>query len=261
MGNPGLPRRGYAFLPRNKYLAAVALFALCLSLVELIDIVNLPFESSIGKAVSSGSVFSMGVLNSWLNTGYAGLFVLMAMESAALPIPSELVLPLAGYAVYLGKMNLELAIIDATIAGLVGALVDYYLALWLGRPLVYRLMGRIGVSQTHLDNGERWIDSKGAVTVFVARLLPGLRSIISIPAGLLKMKLRTFAVLTTAGAFIWSAILIYVGYSAGPLWQSSLDSLSASAGQVRLGGCRGIVGPVRGLLSRGLWSQGIGLGP
>ena len=234
MGNTGFPSRTYSLVPRSKYLAAIACAALFLSLVELTDAFQLPFESNLGGAVSSGGLFSMSLLTSVLNIGYLGLFVLMTMESAALPVPSELVLPFAGYLVYLGRMNLGLAFLDATAAGRVGALVDYYLALWLGRPVVYRAMGRLGISKSHLDDGERWIDSKGAWSVFVARFIPGIRSVISIPAGLLKMKIWPFVILTTAGSFIWSAVLIYVGYSAGPLWQSSLDSLSASAGTAAL---------------------------
>jgi len=234
MGDSSFPRRTYSFVPRNKYLAVVAFAALFLSVLELTDVFQLPLESSFGGAVSSGGLFSMNLLTSLLNIGYAGLFILMAMESASLPIPSEVVLPFAGYLVFLGKMNLALAVLDSTVALLVGALIDYYLALWLGRPVVYRLLRKVGVSPTHLDDGERWVDSKGSWSVFIARFIPGLRSVISIPAGLLKMKVRTFAVLTAAGSLIWSAVLIYAGYSAGPLWQSSLNSLSAFAGQAAL---------------------------
>ncbi len=233
MGDPGFPRRTYS-VPRNKYLAVVALAVLFLSLVELLDLFQLPFESNLGAAAASGSLVSMDFLNSVLGIGYAGVFILMTGESAALPIPSEVVLPLAGYAVFLGKMNLELAVVVATAAGLAGSLVDYYLAMWLGRPVVYGLLGRMGVSSARLDDGERWVDSRGAWTVFVARLVPGLRSVISIPAGLLRMKLTLFAALTTAGAFIWSAVLIYLGYTSGPLWQSALRSLSSFAGQAAL---------------------------
>jgi membrane protein DedA with SNARE-associated domain len=234
MGDSSFPKRTFSFVPRNKYLALVAFGALFLSVVELTDIFQLPFESSFGGAASSGGLFSMNLLTSLLNIGYAGLFILMAMESASLPVPSEVVLPFAGYLVFLGKMNLGLAILDGAVALLVGALVDYYLALWLGRPVVYRLLGRMGISSTHLDNGERWVDSKGAWSVFVARFIPGIRSVISIPAGLLRMKLKPFVILTFAGSLIWSAVLIYVGYSAGPLWQSALDSLSLFAGQAAL---------------------------
>lgn len=212
----------------------MAVVALGLSLVTLADVVALPFSSSVGAAASSGSVFSMALLTSYLDTGYAGLFVLMALESSAFPIPSEVVLPLAGYLVFLGKMNLGLAILVATTAGLVGSVVDYYLALKLGRPIVYRILGRLGVSARRIDDGERWVDSKGAWSIFVGRLIPGVRSIISIPAGLLRMKVGPFVALTVAGSLAWSAVLIYVGYSAGSLWQSALGSFTKYADQLGL---------------------------
>jgi len=234
MGDQSFPRRGYSLLPRNKYLAAVALAALCLSVAELADASQLPFGSSLGGAAASGSLFSMDVLTSFLNIGYAGLFLLMAMESTAFPVPSELVLPFAGYLVFLDKMNLGLAIADATAAGLAGSLVAYYLGLKLGRPVVYGLLVRVGVPASHLDDGERWVDSKGAWSVFVGRFIPGVRSVISIPAGVLRMKLLPFVVLTTVGSFVWSAFLIYLGYSAGSLWRSSLDTFSTFADQAAL---------------------------
>lgn len=234
LADSSLSKRTYSFVPRNKYLAIVAVAALCLSLVELGDVVELPFESNFSNAAASGSLFSIGLLTSLLGIGYSGLFVLMAMESSALPVPSEVVLPLAGYLVFLGRMNLSLAVADATAAGVFGSLLDYYLALKLGRPVVHRLLGRIGVPSSRLDDGERWVDSRGAWSVFVGRFIPGVRSVISIPAGLLRMKLTPFVALTTLGSLIWSAALIYLGYSAGPLWQSALASLSAFADQVAL---------------------------
>ncbi len=234
MGESGFPKRTGSLFPRNKYLALVAVAALCLSLVELVDVIGLPFESHVGGAAASGSLFSMGFLTSFLNIGYAGLFVLMALESSAFPIPSEVVLPFAGYLAFLGKMNLGLAVVDATAAGLAGSLVAYFVSLKLGRPAVYGLLGRVGVSSRHLDEGERWVDSKGAWSVFIGRFIPGVRSVISIPAGVLRMDLRPFVVLTTVGSLVWSAALIYVGYTAGPLWQSTLGSVSAFADQAAL---------------------------
>lgn len=234
MGETGVSGSSTPLVPRSKYLAFVAVVALCVSLVALADVFTLPFSSTIGAAASSGSVFSMTLLNSYLDTGYAGLFVLMALESSAFPIPSEVVLPLAGYLVFLGRMNLTLAIIDATAAGLAGSLVDYYVALRLGRPIVYGILGKLGVSAKRIDDGERWVDSKGAWSVLVGRLIPGVRSVISIPAGLLRMKVWPFVVLTVLGSFVWSAVLVYVGYSAGALWQSALDSFTRYADQLGL---------------------------
>lgn len=240
MGDSTFQRGNWSFVPRNKYLAVIAVAALAISVVELVDRFNLPFESSVAGGLASGGLFSMDLVSSVLNLGYAGLFILMTLESASLPIPSEVVLPLAGYAVYLGKMNLWLAVADGTVALLIGALIDYYLALKLGRPVVYRLMGRVGVSPSVLDKGERWIDSKGASSVFIARFIPGLRAAISIPAGLLRMKIKTFVALTALGSFIWSFVLIYIGFSAGPTWQSALGSLTVVADQLTLVAIAGV---------------------
>lgn len=234
MGEAGFPRRGYSFIPRSRYLAAVAFAALFVSVVELTDVVQLPFASRVGGALASGGVLSMNVMASLLDIGYVGLFALMVLESASVPIPSEVVLPFAGYLVYMGRLSLVPTIVDSTAALLVGALIDYFLALWLGRPVIYRLLRAVGVSPSRLDDGERWIDSKGSVSVFIARFVPGLRAAISIPAGLLKMRLRTFVIMTFAGSVVWSAVLVYAGYAAGPLWQKALDSLSSFASELAL---------------------------
>src|SRR5271155_3272866 len=106
MGDSSFPKRTTSFVPRSKYLVVVAFAALFLSLTELIDVFQLPLESNISTALTSGSLLSTDLLTSLLNFGYAGLFLLMVLESASLPIPSELVLPLAGYQVFLGKLNL-----------------------------------------------------------------------------------------------------------------------------------------------------------
>jgi len=220
------PKKTFSFITRSRFLLIVAFVALCISVIEIVDLFNVPFESSFGRIFASGSLVSMGLLNSVLNIGYAGLFILMVLESASLPIPSEVVLPLAGYMAYLGTMNLGLAVADSGVAGIVGALIDYYLALMLGRPIVLRLFGRFGVSPELLSKGERWVSSKGAWSVLIARFVPGLRSIISLPAGLLGMKLGLFVGLTAVGSFAWSAFLIYLGYSAGPLWQNAIGPAS-----------------------------------
>ena len=234
MGEAGFPRRDYSFIPRSRYLAVVAFAALFVSVVELTDVVQLPFASRVSGALASGGVFSMNVMTSLLDIGYVGLFALMVLESASVPIPSEVVLPFAGYLVYMGRLSLVPTIIDSTAALLVGALIDYFLALWLGRPVIYRLLRAVGLSPSRLDDGERWIDSKGSVSIFIARFVPGLRAAISIPAGLLKMRLRIFVMMTFVGSVIWSAVLVYAGYAAGPLWQTALDSLSSFASELAL---------------------------
>ena len=124
----------------------------------------------------------------------------------------------------------------STVAGVIGAAIDYYLALRLGRPLVLRLLVVFRIREDHLQHAEAWAHSKGAWGILVARFVPGLRSIISLPAGLLKVSPRLFLGTTIFGSFAWSAILIYLGYSTGPLWNSALSSLSADASRAAVAG-------------------------
>jgi membrane protein DedA with SNARE-associated domain/putative flippase GtrA len=166
--------------------------------------------------------------------GYLGLFILMFLESASLPIPSEIVLPFAGYLVFLGSMNFAGALLVSTIALMGGALADYYLALKLGRPFVVELLKWLHVSPKGIDRAGRWVDTKGSWSILLARFIPGLRSVISIPAGVLRMKMRPFFSMTLVGSIGWSASLIYLGYSSGPLWRAALSSISGFLNQAML---------------------------
>jgi len=168
------------------------------------------------------------------NFGYAGVFVLMVLESASLPIPSEVVLPFAGYLVFRGSLNFVTVALVSTAAGLIGSMVDYFLAFKLGRPIVERLFKWSGSGPEHLDRAERWLGAKGSWTILVARFIPGLRSAISLPAGAFGMRFRTFVSMTMIGSFGWSVMLIYLGYSAGNLWQTVLVHLSPLLTEVGL---------------------------
>lgn len=213
-----------SFVPRNRYLAIISAAALVLCLIELTDVVQLPFENVLG-GVASRSLISTGSLVSLVSgQGYLSVFVLMALESASLPIPSEIVLPYAGYLVYQGSMNLYLAIAVGTAALVVGALFDYFLALKLGRPVVDGFLKRLGVKPESVDRAERWMNTRGSWSVLIARFIPGIRSSISIPAGLFDMALKPFFLMTLVGSFAWSAILILAGFSAGPLWGRAMAS-------------------------------------
>ncbi len=214
--------------PRSTYLALAAAVVLGLALIEIVDFVELPFESQIAAMAGSSLVSTSSLTKTMESLGYLGLFALMTLESASAPIPSEVFLPFAGYLVYLGSMNYIAAVAVSTVAGLLGALVDFYLALLVGRPFFDGLLSRVGVKAASIDRAERWMNERGAWAVFLARFVPGLRSIISIPAGLLEMRLRTFVVLTLLGSLIWSAALIYLGLSAGALWSSALSTPSVA---------------------------------
>jgi membrane protein DedA with SNARE-associated domain len=216
-----------AVIPLNKYVLVIALFAFCLSIIELSEVVDLPFESWFGGATSSSVISTATLMSLTSGFGYAGLFGLMTLESASLPIPSEVVLPFAGYLVFLGLMNYELALVVSVVAGVVGALIDYYLARVLGRAVVEKFLQRFGVREGSFQSAERWFGGKGAWAVLGARLVPLLRSVISFPAGLFKMRPVTFVTMTTLGCLGWSAILIYAGYVAGRLWNQVIASSSA----------------------------------
>ena len=153
------------------------------------------------------------------------MFILMTLESASVPIPSEVVLPFAGYLVFIGVMDFYLVVLVSTAAGVVGALVDYYLAYFLGRPFVAVLLKAFGLRASSLERAESWFGRSGQWTVFAARFVPVLRSVISLPAGLFRMKLTYFVLMTAIGCLGWSAILVYAGYLAG----GSLSTVVASS--------------------------------
>ena len=142
----------------------------------------------------------------------------MAIESSFIPFPSEVVVPPAAYkAAVSGEMNVFLVVLFATVGANIGALINYYLAKWLGRPIVYKFANsRIGhmclIDEAKVQKAEQYFEKHGAVSTFIGRLIPAVRQLISIPAGLSQMKLSTFLIYTTLGAGIWNIILAAIGY-------------------------------------------------
>jgi len=198
--------------------------SLVASVAIVAKIIELPFESWFSGRSPVAVFSSPGLVSLMSSLGYISLFALMTLESASLPIPSEVVLPFSGYLVYLGVMNFGLALGVSTVAALVGALVDYYAAFLLGRAFVERFLSGFGIKKSALERAERWFRRRGPLTIFVARFAPLVRSIISLPAGLFKMPLMTFSLYTVLGCGIWNAALIYAGYTAGGLWESVVGS-------------------------------------
>ena len=151
-----------------------------------------------------------------LNYGTVALF--MAIESSFIPFPSEAVVPPAAWkAATSGDMNIVLVVIFATLGAILGALVNYYLALWLGRPIIYRFArSRFGhmclIDEDKVKHAEEYFEKHGAVSTFFGRLVPAVRQLISIPAGLVRMKMSRFLLFTALGAGAWNIVLALLGY-------------------------------------------------
>ena len=152
------------------------------------------------------------------NANYLFVFIFMTIESSFIPFPSEVVVPPAAYLACTGSdMNVGLVILFSTLGALTGAFINYYIALWIGRPIVYRFANsRFGhaclIDQAKVERAEAYFDKKGAISTFVGRLIPAVRQLISIPAGLSRMNIGIFALFTTLGAGIWNIILAGLGY-------------------------------------------------
>ena len=147
--------------------------------------------------------------------GYLGIFIMMAIESSFIPFPSEIVLVPAGYLASKDEMSITYIMMSAVSGSLVGAFVNYYLAFTLGRKFLLRYGKYFFISHEALDKMERYFKKHGHISTFSGRLVPGIRQLISIPAGLAKMNLLEFTLFTTLGAGIWALILTLLGYYIG----------------------------------------------
>ncbi|MCX6253623.1 MAG: DedA family protein [Bacteroidia bacterium] len=151
------------------------------------------------------------------NLNYFTIALLMAIESTFLPLPSEVVIPFAAYKAGQGDLNVFIVVISGTFGALSGSLINYTLAYYLGRPLVYKFAdSRLGkvflLSKERIMHAEDYFIRNGKTSTFIGRLVPGIRHLISIPAGLAKMNLRDFMLFTFVGAGMWNIILAIIGY-------------------------------------------------
>jgi membrane protein DedA with SNARE-associated domain len=151
------------------------------------------------------------------NLNYFTIALLMAIESTFLPLPSEVVIPFAAYKAGQGDLNVFIVVLMGTIGALTGSLINYTLAYYLGRPIVYKFAGsKLGklflLSEEKVKNAEEYFIRNGKTSTFIGRLVPGIRHLISIPAGLAKMNLRDFMLFTFIGAGMWNIILAIIGY-------------------------------------------------
>lgn len=167
------------------------------------------------------------IINSFFDAApiaiYLMVFGLMVVESSFIPFPSEVIVPPAAYlAATSHEVNIVAVVAIATAGALGGALINYYLSVWIGRPIVYRFAdSKIGhaclIDRAKVENAERYFDRHGAVSTFIGRLIPAVRQLISIPAGLASMNIGKFAIFTSLGALVWNAVLAALGWWLGHL--------------------------------------------
>lgn len=152
--------------------------------------------------------------------GYWGIGIGMAIESANIPLPSEVILPYGGYLVSTGRLEFYRAVMAGTVGGTVGSALSYYLGLRGGRPFLVKYGRYFGFSIKHLDMADRWFARYGEATVFFTRLMPIVRTFISLPAGIAGMDFKKFVIYTFAGSLPWSILLTYIGLKLGQNWKA-----------------------------------------
>ena len=171
----------------------------------------------ISRVISALAAFIISVIST---TGYVGVLLLMAIESACIPLPSEIIMPFAGYLVYTGRFNLWAVAAMGALGCNLGSLGAYLVGYYGGRPLVERYGSYILLSRRELEHSERFFQRWGSATVFVSRMLPVVRTFIALPAGVARMPQLKFHVYTFLGSFPWCLGLAWVGMKLGERWDS-----------------------------------------
>jgi len=159
----------------------------------------------------------MGVISA---LGYGGIVLLMAIESANIPLPSEIIMPFSGFLVAQRQLNLWWVGFFGAVGCVLGSVVSYYLGMWGGRPLIEKYGKYILISHHDLDLADHWFQKYGEATVFIGRLLPVVRTFISFPAGISRMNFGRFVVYSFLGSLPWTLVLAYVGQKMGENWEA-----------------------------------------
>ncbi len=148
----------------------------------------------------------------------------MALESALIPIPSEVTMPFSGFLASQGSLSYIYVVLVGTLANLVGSLVAYYIGYFLEESVLVRLIKKYGkyvlLSEHEYEKAGTWFKKYGDKVIFISRLLPGIRTVISLPAGMFEMDIKKFVIYTTLGCLIWSTLLTYIGFTLGAHWNS-----------------------------------------
>lgn len=155
--------------------------------------------------------------------GYAAMFIAMVLENANIPIPSEIVLGFAGYLVAQGVFDMNMAIIVGTVAGIVGSVLSYWMGEYGGRPLLLKYGKYIFFNEHKFELAEKLFNKWGGTAVFVGRLLPGVRTFISFPAGMARYPMWHFIIWTVLGTIPWTILLVYLGKVLGDRWQDLIQ--------------------------------------
>jgi membrane protein DedA with SNARE-associated domain len=171
----------------------------------------------ISRIIAQLAVFITGVIG---GMGYGGIVLLMAIESACIPLPSEIIMPFAGYLVYLDKMSLHGAALAGAIGCVVGSIPAYYLGMYGGRPLIEKYGKYVLLSHRELDLADRLFQRWGQWVVLAGRLLPFIRTFIAFPAGVSRMRMGKFLVYTFVGSYPWCLALAWAGMKLGKAWDS-----------------------------------------
>lgn len=158
-------------------------------------------------------------IDSW---GYTAVALLMAAENACIPIPSELILGFAGYLIFAERMTFTGAMIAGMVGGMLGSIFAYYVGDKGGRPFVDKYGKYFFVKKSHVDLAQRWFDKYGVKAVFFSRMLPVVRTFISLPAGFAHVNMMKFLVFTFIGSLPWTALILYIGMVLGESWKEML---------------------------------------
>jgi len=159
----------------------------------------------------------------WISTlGYPGILFLMALESACMPVPSEIVMPFAGYLVYEGGTSMTFwgIVFFGSLGCTIGSVAAYAVGYYAGRPLILKYGKYVLIREKHLVTAEKWFERYGDKATFIARLLPVIRTVISLPAGISRMDFRKFVFYSFVGSVPWTLMLAYIGYWLGPSWEA-----------------------------------------
>jgi len=168
------------------------------------------------KLITILAVWIIGVIST---LGYGGIVLLMAIESACIPLPSEIIMPFSGYLVFKGEMTLWGVAMAGAIGCVIGSIPAYYLGMYGGRPLVEKYGKWVLISHHDLHIADRWFEKHGEIIIFIGRLLPAVRTFIAFPAGIARMHMGKFILYTFTGSLIWCWLLAYAGMKMGENWE------------------------------------------